>query len=74
MPSVRGAISTARRTGDARASSANVLTDEFHGDYDAFRTAASEADQPARPAPHNECAPTFGNTDIRGGSYADPTP
>ena len=96
----------AARTGDARASSANALTDEFLGDYDyafatdagvvavwndardaadcpaidAYRqaivdgTATGASDDPLRPAPNNDCAPTFGNTDIRGGSYADPTP
>jgi hypothetical protein len=96
----------AARTGDARASSANALTDEFLGDYDyafatdagvvavwndardaadcppidAYRqklvdgTATSDADDPSRPAPNNNCPATFGNTDIRGGSYADPTP
>jgi hypothetical protein len=86
--------------GDARASSANALTDEFLGDYDfAFATnafgvavwndARNATDCPAidayrqslvdgtsvpRPAPQQDCAPTFGNTDIYGGSYADPTP
>ena len=96
----------AARTGDARASSANALTDEFLGDYDyavatnagvvavwndardaadcpaidAYRqaivagTATGASDDPLRPAPNNNCPPTFGNTDIRGGSYADPTP
>ena len=96
----------AARTGDARASSANALTDEFLGDYDyAFATdlgvvavwndardaadcpaidtyrqmivdgtATSASTDPNRPAPNNDCPATFGNTDIRGGSYADPTP
>jgi hypothetical protein len=96
----------AARTGDARASSANALTDEFLGDYDfAFATdagvvavwndardavdcpaidtyrqmivdgtATGDSTDPNRPAPNNDCTPTFGNTDIRGGSYADPTP
>jgi hypothetical protein len=101
-----GDLHRAARTGDARASSANALTDEFLGDYnyafatdagvvavwndardaadcpaiDVYRqmliagTATSDADDPARPAPNNACPATFGNTDIRGGSYADPTP
>jgi len=96
----------AAETGDARASSANALTDEFLGDYDyafatnggvvavwndardaadcpaidAYRqmlvegTATSDSADPNRPAPGNDCPATFGNTDIRGGSYADPTP
>jgi hypothetical protein len=93
-------------TGDARASSANALVDEFLGDYDyafatndsvlavwndarngadcpaidAYRqdvvdgTAAGVATDPTRPAPEQDCPATFGNTDIFGGSFADPTP
>ncbi|MFL5932392.1 MAG: sialidase family protein [Gaiellaceae bacterium] len=37
-------------------------------------TAAGDATDPTRPAPQQDCAPTFGNTDIFSGSYPDPTP
>ncbi len=93
-------------TGDARASSANALTDEFLGDYNAMEafgnvavgvwndgrnaavcsginayrqdvlngTAAGDVTDSTRPAPNVDCPGTFGNTDIFGGSFADPTP
>jgi len=46
---------------------------------DTWRAAAQVAIQngttvPTKPAPEQDCAATFGNSDIFGGSYADPTP
>jgi len=43
---------------------------------DTWRAAAQAniAAPPVKPAPQQACPATFGNTDIYGGSYADPTP
>ncbi len=46
---------------------------------DAWRAAAQAAVQngtavPTKPAPQQDCSATFGNSDIFGGSYPDPTP
>jgi hypothetical protein len=86
--------------GDARASSANALTDEFLGDYvyavatndygaavwndvrraqdcpaiDAWRMSLEGGPSAPKPAPEQDCPARFGNTDIFGGSWADPTP
>jgi hypothetical protein len=86
--------------GDARAASANALTDEFLGDYvyatatntygaavwndvrraddcpaiDAWRMSLETGASVPKPAPEQDCPAGFGNTDIFGGSWADPTP
>jgi hypothetical protein len=58
---------------DARNAADCPAIDAYRQDV-ADGTAAGEATDPTRPAPNNQCPPTFGNTDIFGGSYADPTP
>jgi hypothetical protein len=41
---------------------------------DAWRMSLRTGGSVPRPAPQQDCPATFGNTDIFGGSYADPTP
>ena len=41
---------------------------------DAWRMSLRDGTTMAQPAPQQACPSTFGNSDIRGGSYADPTP
>src|SRR6266480_569322 len=41
---------------------------------DAWRMSLRTGSSVAKPAPQQDCEPTFGNSDIFGGAYADPTP
>ena len=43
-------------------------------DINAYRQSLVDGDPSAKPAPATDCPLTFGNTDIFGISYADPTP
>lgn len=58
---------------------AAVWTDDRNAEVcpaiNAFRQALiDETANPVRPRPAVDCTPKFGNTDIYGGSYSDPTP
>jgi hypothetical protein len=41
---------------------------------DAWRQALENGATPPAPAPEQDCRASFGNSDIFGGSYPDPTP
>jgi hypothetical protein len=58
---------------DARNAADCPAIDAYRDDV-ANGTAAGASTDPTRPAPEQDCPATFGNTDIFGGSYADPTP
>jgi hypothetical protein len=58
---------------DARDASDCPAIDAYRDEV-ANGTADGVASDPTRPAPQQQCPATFGNTNIYGGSYADPTP
>jgi hypothetical protein len=58
---------------DAR-NAADCPAIDAYRDSIAAGTAAGTPTDPNRPAPQQQCASNFGNSDIFGGSYADPTP
>jgi hypothetical protein len=58
---------------DARNAADCPAIDAYRDDV-ASGTAAGVSTDPTRPAPEQDCPATFGNTDIFGGTYADPTP
>jgi hypothetical protein len=57
---------------DVRAAADCPAIDAYRQALYDFLTGGSST-QPTRPAPNNVCPARFGNTDIFGGSYADPT-
>src|SRR5919109_521870 len=57
---------------DVRAAADCPAIDAYRQALYNFLTGTSST-QPTAPAPNNDCPATFGNTDIFGGSYADPT-
>ena len=57
---------------DVRAAADCPAIDAYRQALYNFLTGTSTT-EPTAPAPNNVCPPTFGNTDIFGGSYADPT-
>jgi hypothetical protein len=57
---------------DVRAAADCPAIDAYRQALFNFLTGASST-EPTRPAPNNLCPATFGNSDIFGGSYADPT-
>jgi len=58
---------------DAR-NAADCPAIDAYRDQVANGTAAGDSTDPTRPAPQQQCPANFGNTNIYGGSYADPTP
>jgi hypothetical protein len=58
---------------DARNAADCPAIDAYRDDI-ANGTAAGTSTDPTRPAPEQNCPATFGNTDIFGGFFADPTP